>query len=59
MQPPVAAERRAATAPPVAPIRVFLADDHAVTLWGLEQLVNSMQPRMQAARATRGLRHRS
>jgi two-component system nitrate/nitrite response regulator NarL len=28
------------------PIRVFLADDHAVTLWGLEQLVNSMQPRM-------------
>jgi DNA-binding NarL/FixJ family response regulator len=47
MQPPVAAESRAATAPPVAPIRVFLADDHAVTLWGLEQLVNSMRPRMQ------------
>jgi DNA-binding NarL/FixJ family response regulator len=47
MQTPVAAERRACAAPPVAPIRVFLADDHAVTLWGLEQLVNSMQPRMQ------------
>jgi DNA-binding NarL/FixJ family response regulator len=28
------------------PIRVMLADDHAVTLWGLEQLVNSVQPRM-------------
>jgi DNA-binding NarL/FixJ family response regulator len=24
----------------------MLADDHAVTLWGLEQLVNSVQPRM-------------
>jgi DNA-binding NarL/FixJ family response regulator len=24
----------------------MLADDHAVTLWGLEQLVNSLQPRM-------------
>jgi DNA-binding NarL/FixJ family response regulator len=29
------------------PIRVMLADDHAVTLWGLEQLVNSVQPRMR------------
>jgi DNA-binding NarL/FixJ family response regulator len=47
MQTPVAAEPRACAAPPAAPIRVFLADDHAVTLWGLEQLVNSMQPRMQ------------
>jgi DNA-binding NarL/FixJ family response regulator len=28
------------------PIRVMLADDHAVTLWGLEQLINSLQPRM-------------
>lgn len=29
-----------------APIRVFLADDHAVTLWGLQQLIDGMQPRM-------------
>jgi DNA-binding NarL/FixJ family response regulator len=28
------------------PIRVLLADDHAVTLWGLQQLVASMKPRM-------------
>jgi DNA-binding NarL/FixJ family response regulator len=28
------------------PIRVLLADDHAVTLWGLRQLVDSAHPRM-------------
>ena len=28
-------------------IRVLLADDHAVTLWGLSQLVDSAQPRMK------------
>lgn len=28
------------------PIRVLLADDHAVTLWGLRQLIESAQPRM-------------
>lgn len=28
------------------PIRVLLADDHAVTLWGLGQLVQSASPRM-------------
>src|SRR5690606_38952318 len=28
------------------PIRVLLADDHAVTLWGLRQLVESAEPRM-------------
>jgi len=38
------------TAPAAAsrgrPIRVLLADDHAVTLWGLRQLVDSTYPRM-------------
>ena len=29
------------------PIRVFLADDHKTTLWGLEQLLASAAPRMQ------------
>jgi len=29
------------------PIRVFLVDDHRVTLWGLERLVESACPRMQ------------
>jgi DNA-binding NarL/FixJ family response regulator len=28
------------------PIRVLLADDHAVTLWGLRQLIESTGPRM-------------
>lgn len=28
------------------PIRVLLADDHAITLWGLQQLVESVRPRM-------------
>ena len=28
-------------------IRVLLADDHAVTLWGLSQLVDSARPRMK------------
>jgi DNA-binding NarL/FixJ family response regulator len=31
------------------PIRVLLADDHAVMLWGLRQLVESAQPRMVVA----------
>jgi DNA-binding NarL/FixJ family response regulator len=30
-------------------IRVLLADDHAVTLWGLRQLVQSVRPRMQVS----------
>jgi DNA-binding NarL/FixJ family response regulator len=30
-----------------AAIRVLLADDHAVTLWGLSQLVDSARPRMK------------
>jgi two-component system nitrate/nitrite response regulator NarL len=32
--------------PAQAPIRVLLADDHAITLWGLRQLIESAQPRM-------------
>lgn len=31
---------------PARSIRVLLADDHAVTLWGLNQLVDSARPRM-------------
>jgi DNA-binding NarL/FixJ family response regulator len=31
---------------PTAPIRVLLADDHSVTLWGLRQLVESVHPRL-------------
>ena len=34
---------------PAPPIRVLLADDHAVTLWGLGQLVQSASPRMCVA----------
>jgi two-component system nitrate/nitrite response regulator NarL len=32
-----------------SPIRVFLADDHRVTLWGLQQLIESARPEMQVA----------
>jgi len=38
-----------AVTPPVRPIRVLLADDHAVTLWGLRQLVESARPLMTVA----------
>ncbi|HEX6705504.1 MAG TPA: response regulator transcription factor [Albitalea sp.] len=37
------------TAPRGRPIRVLLADDHAVTLWGLRQLVDSTYPRMSVS----------
>ncbi|WP_157263434.1 response regulator transcription factor [Azohydromonas aeria] len=30
----------------IQPIRVLLADDHAVVLWGLRQLIDSARPRM-------------
>ena len=33
-------------ASPSGPIRVLLADDHAVTLWGLRQLIESAHPLM-------------
>lgn len=33
---------------PLAPgaIRVFIAEDHAITLWGLQRLIDASQPRM-------------
>ncbi|MEO6625361.1 MAG: response regulator transcription factor, partial [Burkholderiaceae bacterium] len=34
---------------PTPPIRVFLADDHAVTLWGLRRLVESAHPHLSFA----------
>ncbi len=34
---------------PVQAIRVLLADDHSVTLWGLRQLVESAHPHMSVA----------
>ncbi len=35
----------AATAPP-GTLRILLADDHRITLWGLQQLIDSARPRM-------------
>lgn len=32
-----------------SPIRVLLADDHGVTLWGLQQLIDSAKPQMCVA----------
>jgi len=32
---------------PSSTIRVFLADDHRVTLWGLQRLIDSTSPRMR------------
>ena len=32
-----------------APIRVLLADDHTVTLWGLRQLIESAHPRLSVS----------
>ena len=40
----------------VPAIRVLLADDHAVTLWGLGQLVESAQPRMRVAGTAKSCR---
>ena len=44
---------QAATAAPssatLRPIRVLLADDHVITLWGLRQLVESAHPRLAVA----------
>lgn len=34
------------TAAPLPPIRVFLAEDHAITLWGLQRLIESRPGRM-------------
>ena len=35
------------SAPAARGIRVFLADDHRITLWGLQRLIDASQPRMQ------------
>lgn len=37
------------TAPAVRPIRVFVAEDHQITLWGLQQLIEASRPRMAVA----------
>ena len=39
----------ARAAAPSEPIRVFLADDHGVTLWGLHKLIQSAAPRLALA----------
>ena len=51
MTPPPSASvaKSAAAIPPAAPIRVLLADDHTVTLWGLRQLVESAHPRLSVS----------
>ena len=41
-----AVARRSGADAAASSIRVLLADDHSVTLWGLSQLVDSAQPRM-------------
>lgn len=33
--------------PPDCAIRVFIAEDHAITLWGLQQLIDASRPRMK------------
>ena len=42
-----AAPSRAPVSADTAPIRVFLADDHRVTLWGLQHLIDSARPAME------------
>jgi len=42
-----AKEPSASTHAGAQPIRVLLADDHRITLWGLQQLVDSAQPSMR------------
>lgn len=41
---PIAQAARAAAQ---GPIRVFVAEDHAITLWGLQRLIDAAQPRMR------------
>lgn len=40
---------------PAAPIRVLVADDHTITLWGLQQLIESAAPQMTVAGTARSL----
>ncbi|MGM9486082.1 response regulator transcription factor [Ideonella sp. YS5] len=44
---PATGARSAAMATGTSTIRVFLADDHRVTLWGLQQLIDSARPEME------------
>lgn len=44
---PATGARSAAMVPGTSTIRVFLADDHRVTLWGLQQLIDSARPEME------------
>jgi DNA-binding NarL/FixJ family response regulator len=46
---PAAASATATPGAAKRPIRVLLADDHAVTLWGLRQLVESAHPQLSVA----------
>lgn len=43
---PAAHGRFVATPPATAPIRVFIAEDHHITLWGLHRLIDSSPQRM-------------
>ena len=47
--PSASVAKSAAAIPPAEPIRVLLADDHSVTLWGLCQLVESAHPRLSVS----------
>ena len=52
MRPLVSTAAESATAAAIAradPIRVLLADDHTVTLWGLRQLIESAYPRLSVS----------
>lgn len=44
--PPSAATRDATGASSQKPIRVFVAEDHQITLWGLSQLIDAASPRL-------------
>lgn len=39
----------------VRPIRVFLTDDHQITLWGLQRLIDAVAPLMQVIGVARSL----
>jgi DNA-binding NarL/FixJ family response regulator len=49
VRPAALSELPARAAAPSEPIRVFLADDHGVTLWGLRKLIQSAAPRLALA----------
>ena len=47
--PSASVAKSVAASAPAEPIRVLLADDHTVTLWGLRQLIESAQPRLSVS----------